>query len=98
MPLETYATFLVALLVACVCIALVLGKIGAAGKLLLVGFVSIVAGAVVANVGLVSEAEKAFPYILGFIGLLIGLGVLDDRLVSLAQVCGSRVGRVSSGP
>ena len=78
MPLETYATFLFGLLAACACIALVFGKIRAAIKLLLVGFVSIVAITVVAHVGFVSEAEKAFPYILGFIGLLIGLRVLRE--------------------
>ena len=80
MPLETYATFLVALLVVCACIALVFGKIRAAGKFILVGLASIVAVAVVANVGFVSEAEEAFPYILGFIGLLIGLRVLRELL------------------
>ena len=80
MPLETYATFLVTLLVTCACIVLVFGKIRAAGKLILVGFVCIVVVAVVANVGFVSEAEKAFPYILGFIGLLIGLRVLREFL------------------
>ena len=79
-PLETYVTFLVVLLVACACIALVFGKIRAAVKFLLVGLVSIVVVAVVAKVGFVSEAEKAFPYILGFIGLLIGLRLLREFL------------------
>ena len=79
-PLETYATFLVALLVACACIALVFGKVRAAGKLILVGFVSIVVVAIVAKVGFAAEAEKAFPYILGFIGLLIGLRLLRELL------------------
>ena len=78
MPLETYATFLFGLLAACASIALVFGRVRAAVKLILLGVVSIVAVTVVAHVGLVSEAEKAFPYILGFIGLLIGLRVLRE--------------------
>ena len=80
MPLETYATFLAALLGTCSCLALVLGKIRAAVKFLLVGLASIVVIAVVAKGGFVSEAEKAFPYILGFIGLLVGLRVLRELL------------------
>ena len=80
MPLETYATILFVFFFVCAFIALVSGKIGAAICLIAGGVISIVAINVVVNLGFASEVEKAFPYIFGFFGLLIGLRILREFL------------------
>ena len=80
MPLETYATILLAIFFVCAFIAFVSGKVWAAVCLVTGGVVSIVAINVVVNLGFASEVEKAFPYVLGFFGLLIGLRILRELL------------------